>query len=74
MIQSLGGPRKIRERIRRYERKLRAEKYRYGDYDDGAGKRHFIGPLYLLLGDNEGALAAVQQPGDVRELLRDLRS
>ncbi len=48
--------RKIRERIRRYERKLREEKRTYGDYRDGAGKRYLLGPSYLLLGDTEGAM------------------
>ena len=49
-------PKKIRERIRRYERALRNEKKKFGAYDDSAGKRHFLGPLYLLMGDTEGAL------------------
>ena len=48
--------RKIRDRLRRYERKLREEKHKYGFYHDGAGKRYHIGPLYLLTGDIEGAL------------------
>ena len=48
--------RKIRERIRRYERKLREEKRTYGDYRDGAGKRYLLGPSYLLLGDTEDAM------------------
>jgi tetratricopeptide (TPR) repeat protein len=46
----------IRARIRRYERALAKEKRQYGAYDDGAGKRHLIGPLYLLMGDLDGAL------------------
>jgi len=41
-------PKKIRERIRRYERALRNEKKKFGAYDDSAGKRYFLGPLYLL--------------------------
>ncbi len=53
-------PKKIRERIRRYERGLQKEKQTFGSYNDGAGKRYFIGPLYLLLGDLEGALKAFQ--------------
>jgi len=51
---------KIRSRLRSYERKLRQEKEKYGFYDDGAGKRYQVGPHYMLLGDNEGALAAFQ--------------
>jgi len=51
---------KLRSRLRSYERKLRKEKEKYGWYDDGAGKRYQIGPHYMLLDDNEGALAAFQ--------------
>ena len=47
---------KIKERIRRYERALEAEKRRVGNYRDGSGKRFLLGPLYLILGDLEGAL------------------
>jgi hypothetical protein len=51
---------KIRSRLRSYERKLRKEKEKYGGYDDGAGKRYQIGPHYMLLDDNDGALTAFQ--------------
>ena len=51
---------KIRTRLRSYERKLRKEKEKYGCYDDGAGKRYQVGPHYMLLDDNDGALAAFQ--------------
>jgi hypothetical protein len=51
---------KIRARLRRYERRLRKEKERYGFYRDGAGKRYQVGPHYMLLGDDEGALAAFE--------------
>jgi hypothetical protein len=51
---------KIRARLRSYERKLQKEKEKYGWYDDSAGKRYQIGPHYMLLGDNDGALAAFQ--------------
>ena len=47
---------KIKERIRRYERALEQEKRRLGDYRDGSGKRFLLGPLYMILGDLEGAL------------------
>jgi hypothetical protein len=48
-------PKKIRERIKRYERDLASEKRRFGGYDDSTGKRYLLGPLYLLLGDIDGA-------------------
>jgi hypothetical protein len=51
---------KIRSRLRSYERKLQKEKKEHGFYRDGAGKRYQIGPHYMLLGDDEGALAAFQ--------------
>ena len=51
---------KIRSRLRSYERKLQKEKKEYGFYRDGAGKRYQIGPHYMLLGDNDGALAAFE--------------
>jgi hypothetical protein len=51
---------KIRSRLRSYERKLEKEKKEHGFYRDGAGKRYQIGPHYLLLGDNDGALGAFQ--------------
>ena len=49
-------PKKIRARIRSYERKLQKEKEEYGDYSDGYGKRYLLGTLYLLMDDTEGAL------------------
>ena len=62
-----GGPQvpqteeqKIRSRLRSYERKLQQEKKKFGYYSDGAGKRYQIGPDYMLLGDDEGALAAFE--------------
>ncbi len=63
---------KIRSRLRSYERKLQQEKKKFGYYHDGAGKRYQIGPHYLLLGDDEGALGAFQWfekefPDDVGE-------
>jgi hypothetical protein len=51
---------KVRARLRSYERKLQQEKKKYGWYDDGAGKRYQIGPHYMLLDDNDGALGAFQ--------------
>jgi len=55
-----GDKQKIRSHLRRYERKLQKEKQEHGFYRDGAGKRYLIGPHYLLLGDDDGALAAFQ--------------
>jgi hypothetical protein len=51
---------KIRSRLRSYERKLQQEKKKYGYYHDGAGKRYQVGPHYMLLDDNDGALAAFE--------------
>ena len=53
-----GDQRKIRSRLRSYERKLQKEKKEHGFYRDGAGKRYQIGPHYMLLGDDDGALDA----------------
>lgn len=53
-----GNARKLRDRLRRCERKLHQEKKKYGAYDDGAGHRYEIGPLYMLLGEDAEALAA----------------
>jgi hypothetical protein len=43
-------PKKLKERISRYKRQLKK-----GDRD-GAGKRYLVGPMYQLLGNNDGAL------------------
>lgn len=51
---------KVRSRLRSYERKLEQEKREFGFYRDGAGKRYHVGPHYMLLGDNEGAIAAFE--------------
>ena len=50
-------PKRIRERIRRYERALKREQ-EAGYGGDGYGKRFLLGPLYMLLGDVDGALAS----------------
>ena len=60
MTDSKDELRKIRNRLRSYERKLRKEKEESGFYDDSAGKRYLIGPHYLLLGDDKGAFEAFQ--------------
>lgn len=49
-------PKKIRARIRSYERKLKKEKEEHGFHDDGYGKRYLLSTLYLLMDDTEGAL------------------
>jgi hypothetical protein len=46
-------PRRIRDRIRRYERALQRE-LDAGYGSDGYGKRYVLGPLYMLLGDVDG--------------------
>ena len=61
-------PKRIRERIRRYERALKRE-LEEGYGGDGYGKRFLLGPLYMLMGDVEGALASFDwyegaYPGD----------
>ncbi len=58
MIDIPSDPKQIRARIRRYEAGLEREKSKYGAYNDGAGKRYFIGPLYLAMGDLAGAIDA----------------
>jgi hypothetical protein len=50
-------PKRIRERIRRYERALKRE-LEEGYGGDGYGKRYLLGPLYMLMGDVDGALAS----------------
>lgn len=44
-------PKKLRERIKRYERAFKDP-----HHDDGAGKRFLLGQLYMLMGDLPGAL------------------
>ena len=50
-------PKRIRQRIRRYERALKKE-LEDGYGGDGYGKRFLLGPLYMLMGDVDGALAS----------------
>lgn len=56
MEQLPSDPKKLRARIRRYERALRQEFELFGFYDDSYGKRYQLGPLYMMLGDLTGAL------------------
>ena len=53
-------PKKIRARIRRYERELQKEQDKFGYIGDGYGKRYLLGPLYLLMGDVEGAVKSFE--------------
>jgi len=53
-------PKKIRQRLRRYERELRKEYETFGAIHDGSGKRYFLGPLYMLLDDLPGALQSFE--------------
>ena len=46
-------PKKIKQRIRRYERSLRKDNPLYGD---GYGKRFLLGPLYFMLGNVQDTL------------------
>jgi hypothetical protein len=57
-LQLSQDPKRVRARLRSYERKLQKEKEQYGHYGDGAGNRYHVGPHYLLLGDNDCALDA----------------
>jgi hypothetical protein len=58
MFQFPKEPRKIKQRINRYERELRKEYEKHGFISDGYGKRYLLGPLYLILGDLSGAIGA----------------
>jgi tetratricopeptide (TPR) repeat protein len=77
MLEFPNEPKKIRARIRRYERKLRKEYEATGFYGDGYGKRYLLGPLYLLMGDLEGALKSFEWfaqtfPDDTGEPIQNL--
>jgi uncharacterized protein len=60
MSQFPKQPKKIRERITRYERELRREYDTYKFIDDSSGKRYLLGPLYLLAGDLAGAIRSFE--------------
>lgn len=71
------NPKKIRARIRSYERSLRKEREEHGFINDGYGKRYLLGPLYMLVDDNEDALQSyawfeAQFPDDVGEPMQYL--
>ncbi len=46
----------IQSRIKNYEDFLKYEKRTFGYYNDGGGVRYIIGPLYMLMGDIDGAV------------------
>lgn len=48
---------KIRDRATRYKRALSKEQDEYGHINDGAGKRYLVGPLYILAGETQSAMA-----------------
>lgn len=65
-------PKKLKSRIRSYERKL-SEPH----HDDGAGKRFLLAPMYQILGDNEAALRSYEWyekhfPDDIAEAFHSL--
>jgi len=60
MYQFPKDPRKIRERIKRYERALLKEQDQFGIIGDGYGKRYLLGPLYMIAGDVEGAISSFE--------------
>ncbi len=77
MFQFPKEPSKIKRRISSYERKLRQEQMQRGTISDGYGKRYLIGPLYLVLGDLQGAIAAFEWfaetfPDDIGEPFHNL--
>lgn len=56
-MSSSNTQKRFRDRAGRLRRALASEKRRFGQIDDGAGKRYLIGPLYVLAGEIEQALA-----------------
>ncbi len=55
MVDFPTDPKKIKQRIRRYERSLKTEESMHG-HRDGYGKRFLLGPLYLMLGNVQETL------------------
>ena len=65
-------PKKIKAMISRYKRKFAKEKSQFDYISDGSGHRYLIGPLYMILGDNETALESFhwftrEFPDDISE-------
>lgn len=75
MDQFPDDPKKIKARIKSYERSLRKELAISSFIGDGYGKRYLLGPLYMLLGDVEGAIKSYEwfennYPDDIGEPLQ----
>ncbi len=69
--------RKIKERIRRYEKAFAKEMQEFNMISDGSGKRYLLGPLYLMLNDVESAYKSFEWfektfPDDIGEPLQYL--
>ncbi|NJK97153.1 MAG: hypothetical protein HC905_21570 [Bacteroidales bacterium] len=47
---------KIQQSIKRHRAALAAEKRKFGDYDDSAGRRYVIADLYMKISDYKGAI------------------
>lgn len=60
MSQFPSDPRKIKERIKRYEDDLRKEYKKFRYISDDSGRRYLIGPMYLLIGDILGAIKSFE--------------
>ena len=60
MYQFPKEPKRIADRIKRYERGLRNEHEKFGFIHDGSGKRYLLGPLYMLLGDTVGSVKSFE--------------
>lgn len=57
MSQFPTDPKKLKARIRSYEKSLAGE---VGHIDDSYGKRYLLGPMYMLMGDADGALKSFE--------------
>jgi len=60
MYQFPKEPKRITERIKRYERELRKEYEKFGFISDDSGKRYLLGPLYMMLGNTAGAVRSFE--------------
>lgn len=60
LVMKPDAQRKLKATIRRYERSLRKEQAEHGFISDGYGKRYLLGPMYMQLGDTEGALRSFE--------------
>ncbi len=60
MFELPTDPKKITERIKRYERGLKNDLIKFGSISDGAGKRYILGTLYLMSDDPVGAIKSYE--------------